>query len=159
MLQQLPATAFAQSIRLSPMSMEHCIDEALMHEDESDPRNQRYWFPRVPPLVGYNKGERTTAGGDGTCFVGFPLAASNSARVNVNGKLIDVTVDAHSTQGNVQIYRSRANRVILTVTKTSSETTCDPNLEKSCGDYTYATIKLQQAGRTTFVKGARYVGS
>ena len=141
------------------MPLEHCIDNVLAQQNEFDVRNQRYWFARVPPFVGFRRGERTTAGGDGTCFVGFPNGSSPMARILVDGEFIDLLPDTKANRPTNQTFLSADRRIRLQVTQVGTETTCVPAEEKSCGDYTYASITLTTPSRKSSVKAARYVGS
>ena len=117
------------------------------------------WFARVPPYVGFKKGEQTTAGGDGRCYVGFPKARSNSALVVIHDQVIHVIVQPPGKQGAVTTYKSKDGHTLVLVSVTGSETTCAPREDKCCGDYTYATIKVFQGTRSASAKAARYEGS
>lgn len=64
--------AQAADLEIGKLPFEKCVD-VLLQNDQAE-ENQRYWFSRTPPYVGYLKGEKTTAGGDGTCYLGFPSA-------------------------------------------------------------------------------------
>jgi len=155
-----PATLLAHAPKLEPLSPEHCVDMALQVESEMDPRNQRYWYPRAPPFIGFKKGERLGAGGDGTCLIGFPKATVNAARVSIDGQVVDLAPDTlQSVPHSKQIYTSEDRSIRLVITETGTESTCERGGESCCGIYTYATISLTRSGKTVSVKAVRYVGS
>lgn len=143
---------------LGKLPNKQCIDMVLQAKDEFASENQRYWFARVPPYVGVKNGEPLMAGGDGTCYVGFPKASSDSAVVIVNGRVINVIVQTPSKEEAVTTYKSKDGHTVVVVRVTGAESTCDPGGEKCCGDYTYATITVSQGNKSVSVKAARYEG-
>ncbi len=151
-LLQLPALSASEgsekSLTIGALSSEHC--------GEVD--DQRYWYPRVPPYVGFSKGERTTAGGDGTCYLGYPKAGSKSATIMVNGKLVRLIPTSSPRRKIVEAYRSSDNNLVVEVLVTGYDSTCTPGEDKCCGDYTYSQITVTQGDSTATVKAARYSG-
>jgi hypothetical protein len=150
------ATAHAAELNLGKLPYEKCVDTSL--QDDLAEENQRFWFSRVPPYVGYSKGERTTAGGDGTCYVGFPRAKRKSALVVIDDSIVEVFPTAGS-QKKMSRYSSNDRNTIVEIHITGGDTTCEPNADKCCGDYTYATITVKKNGKTKSVKAANYSGS
>lgn len=157
----LVPTAYAEDdeLELERLPNEQCIDTILQARDELATENQRYWFARVPPYVGYKKGERTTAGGDGTCYLGFPNAKSKSAVILVDGQVVQIVPQSQATERTVTKYKSKDGLTSVEVKVTGRESTCVPDEGKCCGEYTYATIKVIQGKRSTSVRAARYEGS
>ena len=149
-------SAQAQPISIGKLSSENCYDPDPKVESSSE--NQRYWFPRVPPYVGYSKGERTTAGGDGTCYLGFPKVDSNSALVMVNEKIITVFPDVSNKQNGLTIFKSRDEKTVVELKVTGGASTCEPDADKCCGNYTYATITITNGSKKSSVMAAQYSG-
>ena len=146
----------AQNLSIGKLSSEYCTDHDQAQEFSSE--NQRYWYPRIPPYVGYSQGERTTAGGDGTCYLGYPKAESDSAVVMINSKIIEVTV-TESTKGKaIELFKSKDGEVTIELTVIGNESTCVPDADTCCGDYTYATITVIQNNKKTTVNAAKYEG-
>lgn len=134
--------ALASDFAVGDLSYEDCAGS----EDY-----QEYWYRRKPPLVGYRNGERLSAGGDGTCVLGF----ARGAAIKVNGERVSLT--RYSENGKV-IYESAdgATRVVLEVT--GQETTCAPEGESCCGDYTFATLSVFHGEQQTILYVVSYVG-
>ena len=151
----LCSSARAAPLEIGKLPYEQCVDVALQSDQAEE--NQRYWFSRVAPYVGYSKGEATTAGGDGTCYLGFPSTTKKSALVLVGGTVIEVFPIASSNK-KVSKYRSNDHFTIVEVRITGGDSTCEPDAEKCCGDYTYATITVKKNGATKSVKAANYTG-
>ena len=151
----LGATAHAAELGLGQLPYEQCVDTSLQNDQVGE--NQRFWFPRVPPYVGYSKGEQTAAGGDGTCYVGFPSGKKKSALVLVDGSIVEV-FPTTSSQKKISRYRSRDRTTTIEIRITGGDSTCEPNADKCCGDYTYATITVKKNGKTKSVKAATYSG-
>ena len=149
------AQAEGQQLMLETLPYEYCVATSLK-EDLAD-ENQRYWFARVPPYVGYAKGERTTAGGDGTCYLGFPYAKSSSGVIMIDKKIIRVSPTPSPKQKTTR-FRSKDGETIVHVQETGSETTCNPEGGSCCGTYIYATITVNHKGKTYRVKAANYGG-
>lgn len=147
--------AQAADLEIGKLPFEKCVD-VLLQNDQAE-ENQRYWFSRTPPYVGYLKGEKTTAGGDGTCYLGFPSAKKKSAHVLVDGSVIEVFPVA-SSKKSISIFSSNDHSTIVEVFITGTESTCDAGAETCCGDYTYATITVKKNGTTQSVKAANYTG-
>ena len=145
----------AAAFEIGKLPYESCVDISLQN-DQAD-ENQRYWFSRTPPYVGYAKGEKTTAGGDGTCYLGFPSAKKKSALVLVGGSVIEV-FPAASVDKNVSIFKSKDHNTIVEIRITGGDSTCEPSDDKCCGDYTYATISIKKNGISKSVKAANYSG-
>lgn len=148
---------FAQekSLVIAPLSGEHCTDPSPGHEFSDE--NKRYWFPRVPPYVGYSKGERTTAGGDGTCYIGFPNVDRKSALVMVNGEIYTIHPDK-SANSKVDKYKTEDGVVQVEIRVTGGDSTCTPGADSCCGEYTYATLTVKMHGKSQSIKVANYVG-
>lgn len=142
------AFAKAETLTIGKLSSEYCEDaKADLFTD------QRYWFPRVPPYVGYAKGEQTSAGGDGTCYLGFPKAKSKAAVIMLNGEIIKVSPNK---QGST--FKSADGNIEVQIKITGFESTCEPDADKCCGDYTYATITVIRGKIKASVKAAQYSG-
>lgn len=114
-----------------------------------------YWRRR-PPFVGYHKGEQLFAGGDGTCVLGFPRSNDERALVLVNGLKIPVFFTAEREDTRVYVSRDGSVKVELTITGT--ESTCNPDEDNCCGEYTYVTITVRSGKRNSSVRAATYVG-
>jgi hypothetical protein len=138
----------AGSVSIGTLTAEYCAAG----------NDQRYWYPRVPPFVGYSKGERTIAGGDGNCYLGFPKENSKSAVVMVDGQIVTVAPIRSEKRRIVEAYASKDGSISIEVMVTGYSSTCVPGADKCCGDYTYATIKVTKGDRTSSVKAARYAG-
>lgn len=117
-----------------------------------------YWYPRVPPLVGYAKGERTSAGGDGTCILGFSLDGSKSAVMRIDGKTVHLKPVRSNKAKVIESYASKGNTLTVEVKVTGYASTCVPGEDKCCGDYTYAVISVSRNGLTAKAHVARYSG-
>ena len=149
------STVQANSLEIAKLPYEKCVDVSPQNDQAEE--NQRYWFSRIPSYVWYSKGEKTTAGGDGTCYLGFPSATKKSALVLVNSTIIEVFPIAISNK-KVSKYRSSDHSTIVEVRISGGDSTCEPDAEKCCGDYTYATISVKKNGVTKSVKAANYTG-
>ena len=147
--------AQAAGLEIGKLPYEKCVD-VLQPNDHAE-ENQRYWFSRVPPYVGYSKGEKTTAGGDGTCYLGFPSAKKKSAHVLAGNSVIEI-FPVKSSIKNVLLFSSKDHRTMIEIRITGYDSTCEPEAEKCCGDYTYATITLKNKGATQSVKAVNYRG-
>ena len=142
-----------QDVSIGKLSDRYCIDK-----DSESELNQRFWFARIPPYIGYSKGERTTAGGDGTCYLGYPKEKSDVAVVKINGKIVEVTV-TESTKGKAtEEFRSKDGKIIIELTIIGNDSTCSPDSESCCGEYTYATITAIYDNKKSTVNAAKYEG-
>lgn len=131
-----------------------CVDASLQNDLADE--NQRYWFPRKPPFVGFSKGEKTTAGGDGTCYLGFPNASKSSGIIQINNVIIEVHPEGTATEGRLT-FKSKAGDTHVVVQVTGSDSTCSG--DSCCGDYKYATLTVTHKGKTVRLKAANYQGS
>ena len=131
---------------------------SLSNEQCTSGDDQRYWFPRVPPFVGYSKGEETTAGGDGTCYLGFPKEKSKSAVMLVDGQIVKLTPVRSGKPKVIEAYASKDFSVLVEVQATGYASTCVPSEDRCCGDYTYAVITVMKGKEKSSVKAARYSG-
>jgi hypothetical protein len=158
----IAAAAHADQVggpRFRALPNEECIDLVLQLKEELATQNQRYWYARVPPYVGFRRGERLMAGGNGTCYLGFPNAQSDIAHASIDGKVVQLVPQVSAAPDGSNTYKSKDGSVTVDVKVTGQETTCVPNEDKCCGDYTYATISVSRGGRSTSVKAVRYGGS
>ena len=119
--------------------------------------DQRYWYPRVPPYVGYAKGEPLSAGGGGDCYVGFPGTGAD-AIVKVDGEQVELRPRQTNPPRGRQQYTSADGRVRVDIVVTGVETTCEPGADNCCGDYTFARITVSMGGRSASVRAVRYQG-
>jgi len=149
------AHAGTNGVAVGSLPRERCLDVTA---DDLTPENQRYWYLRTPPYVGFAKGERTEAGGDGTCVVGFPRKGSTDAVALVNGAIVELA-EAASSPLKHATYRSADGKTLVSVRITGGESTCRPNADACCGDYTYATITIRSGGKSTTLRAASYSGS
>ena len=146
LLLSIPSHSYADSLQVGDLSNEYC----------SLNDSQDYWYRRVPPYVGYSKGERTTAGGDGTCVLGFPKGGDKSGYVLVSDKIIEVF--PVTSKGKDRVYSSKDRQTRVQISITGNETTCEPDADKCCGDYTYAKISVEHGGKNITVKAVSYSG-
>lgn len=151
-LQACAAGAIGQSLTIGLLnSVEgHCGDIA-------GGENQRYWYPRVPPYVGFGKGERTTAGGDGTCYIGFPDTEKLKALIRIDGHIVELRPTRYRANATSR-FQSENGKTVVVIRVRGASSTCSPNDDKCCGGYTYADITVQQGKSSATVKAARYVG-
>ncbi|MDO5687450.1 MAG: hypothetical protein Q4G42_08770 [Neisseria sp.] len=149
------AAAYADELDFGKLPYEKCIDTSL--QDDFAQENQRFWFPRNLPYIGYTDGEQTPAGGDGSCYLGFPNAHKESALVFVDDAMVEVFPMTHSQQ-NVSQYRSGDRSIIVEIRITGQDTSCGSDVETCCGEYTYATITVKKNGKTKSVTAANYNG-
>jgi hypothetical protein len=136
---------YANEFRTGNLPSEYCS------QDDS----QNYWYLRTPPYIGYSKGERTNAGSD-TCVLGFPKKDSKVGYVVVDRKIIKVFPATSSKRENIYLSKDKNTQVHLSIT--GGDTTCSPNSESCCGEYTYATIKIQQNNQSVIYKAVMYEG-
>ena len=128
-------------------------------EQCSQGEDQRFWFPRMPPYVGYSNGEKTTAGGDGTCYLGFLKENDKSAVMLIDGQRVKLIPRKSRKPKVIAAYVSMDTRVAVEVRFVSEDTTCEPGVDKCCGTYTYALISVVKDGKTASVRAAGYSGS
>lgn len=135
----LSPQAFAGNLAVGDLPYEQC-------------GGQGYWYRRHPPLVGYAKGERLGAGGDGTCVLGFP----DVANILVDGR--QIALPKRTGKNGKITYESadRKTKVILVIT--SSETTCVPGEDKCCGDYTFGTLTVVRGSQKAVLYVVSYEG-
>lgn len=131
---------------------------ALPYEQCTSGDDQRYWFPRIPPFVGYTKGERTTAGGDGTCYLGFPNESSKSAVMLIDNQIVKLNPIRSDKRKVIEAYSSKDSNIVVEVWVTGYASTCVPSEDKCCGDYTYAQIVVTKGGTSSSIRAARYTG-
>lgn len=141
-----PVISNAETLEIRNLPEEYCSKNGSQH----------YWYRRIPPYVGLLKGEDLGAGGDGTCVLGFPESNSKSGYVAVNNKIIKVFQAASGKNERIYLSKNQQTQVQLSITGT--ETTCNPDEDKCCGDYTYAKVKIKQNGQSVDIRAVSYVG-
>ena len=146
----------ASSLNVDLLSEDDCYDNSI--EDVFIPENQRYWYKRNAPYLGYKHGEELLAGGDGTCIIGFPKISEETALISINGKKIKLFPEP-SNNISSQKLSSKNGALQIEVVETGGDTTCEPQGEKCCGDYTYATIIVSTQKKTIKIKAVNYSGS
>lgn len=150
------ASGHAEVISVGLLQGEACYDAAP--EADSTPENQRYWYKRHAPYLGYRGGEQLLAGGDGTCVVGFPGFADSTAQMLVNGQVVRLVPEGPEIDGH-QVFQASDQRLRVEIEVTGTETTCEPQGESCCGDYIFATITVSNANESVAIMAVRYSGS
>ena len=138
-------TVHADELRAGNLPTEYCS------QDDS----QNYWYLRTPPYVGFSKGEQTHAGSD-SCVLGFPKNDSKSGYVYVNKKIIKVFPVTSGEKD--KLYLSKDKKTLVQLSITGGDTTCEPDGESCCGDYTYSKIKIEQNKRSVILQAVKYEG-
>lgn len=154
LLLSIGLSAEAGALEIGRLPFDKCTD---LTDDDFSEKNQRYWFARVPPYVGFSKGEETRAGGDETCYVGFPFANKESALVLVDGAMVEIFPVA-SVDKDASVFMSADHGITVEVRITGGESTCMPDSESCCGDFVYATITVMKNGAVKIMKAANYKG-
>ncbi len=113
---------------------------------------ESYWYRRQLPLVGYKNGEQLVAGGDGTCV----LRVSEAARILVNGK--QVVLPRRTERNGKIIYESADRKTRISLVTTDIETTCVPDEDKCCGDYTFGTLTVVSGSQKAILYVVSYEG-
>lgn len=140
--------AHAEPLKIGNLSSEYCL------EDEEG----FFWSQRTPPLVGYAKGEELYAGGDdNACVFGQVDARDGSAFMSINGRIVELIQEPEKEE-NVFSYFSKNKNIHVEVSITGSETTCEPNADKCCGDYTFSTIKISAGKSSKTIYAYSYSG-
>jgi hypothetical protein len=148
----LPTFSIAGTLTIDNLEGEDCsfVDEQSQNETIG------YWR-RHPPFVGYHKGEKLLAGGDGTCVLGFPKSKDHRALISMNGKKVAVYPVGDALTSATR-FKSRDGLIQVELKMTGTESTCAPNADMCCGDYTFVTISVSLAGQKSFVRAVTYAG-
>ena len=147
--------ASARDLQLGKLdTYKQCVDASL--ENDLAEENQRYWFPRKPPYIGFSKGEQTTAGGDGTCYLGFPSAKKSSAILLIENAIVEV-LPVGKVNAKMLRFQSRDRKTQVAVRITGTDSTCTG--DSCCGTYQYATITVTHQGKVARVRAANYQGA
>jgi hypothetical protein len=135
----------AESITIGLLPYEKCIDVSL--QDDGDEKNQRHWDSRSSLVVGW----------DSTCYLGFPSAKNKWAEVLINNVIVRV-YPSSSTRSRISRFSSRDQQTIVEVKVIKSGTSCAPNEDKCCGNYSYGILTVKHMGKTATRSVANYVG-
>lgn len=127
-------------------------EDCSYFDEQTETESISYWR-RYPPFVGFRKGEKLLAGGDGTCVLGFPKSKDGRALISVNGKKITVF-----SVGDDSGFKSADGSTFVELKVTGTESTCVAGEDKCCGDYTYVTITVHLGGKKSQVRAATYSG-
>ena len=136
-----------------------CYDDQaeVQNKPNATEANQRYWYLRTPPLVGYSKGEQTHAGDTTRCVIGLPKYNKQTAVMMINKKLIEI-YPAKTSSIKSQTFHSKDNKLIVEVLEIGGDSTCAPDGGSCCGQYTYATAIVRYAGKIKRLNVVKYEG-
>jgi hypothetical protein len=136
-----------------------CYDDQaeVQNQPNATEANQRYWYLRTPPYVGYSKGEQTHAGDVTQCVVGYPKYNQKTVVIMLNKKMIEI-YPAKISSVKSQVFYSKNNKFIVEILETGKESTCAPDGESCCGQYTYATAIIRYAVKTKRLNVVKYEG-
>ena len=149
----------ADSLNIGFLPESGCYDgqAEVQNKPNATEANQRYWYLRTPPFVGYSKGEQTHAGDTTQCVVGYQKHNQKTAVIMLNKKLIEIyPVKISSVKS--QVFHSKNNKLTVEILETGKESTCAPDGESCCGQYTYATAIIRYAGKTKRLNVVKYEG-
>ncbi len=144
--------------RAAPPGVGDLSGDDCSHVEEPSGREVMGYWRRYQLADGGRRREKLLAGGDGTCVLGFPASEDGRGLVFVDGRKVPVHKTRPAAVG-AEAYVSRDGAVRVAVRPTGTKSTCMPDVDKCCGDYTFVTIRITVLGRgTTAVKAVTYEG-
>ena len=148
----MPTQSDAQTLVVGDLSGEDCS-----YFDEKTQSDSVSYYRRQPPFVGYLKGERLLAGGDGTGVLGLSKSSDSRRLTLIDGEKVPVYL-AERGDGKGEVFVSRERTLKIERVVTGTESTCEPDADKCCGEYTYATLVVTKGKRKASVRVVSYAG-